>query len=249
MPAYIALLTEWGGTTQPLALPIDDPMDVHTIEPLVAYSGGGNFLNIVGQNLPVTTMWCRFGDRHSPAEVDPFSRQTKARCMVPPSIEMTTTIQVVSTADKPMSLMLNFTYRAEAQIHSIHPRTYIPFRYTDKGFMVDLHGVDFIESDDCKVRFGDYESPVTVVQSSTLIQTTLPFVPHNTSVPVNLFCTGDRLMATGKDTLRFRFTHLPRVDAVTPEEVEAQGSDWVTLSGDLFEEMQGRRRKNEKKRA
>ena len=37
---------------------------------------------------------------------------------------------------------------------------------------------------------------------------------------IALVLTGYGLLATGKDTLRFRFTHLPRVDAVTPGEVE-----------------------------
>eukprot|EP00929_Paragymnodinium_shiwhaense_P093182 TRINITY_DN5330_c0_g2_i1.p1 TRINITY_DN5330_c0_g2~~TRINITY_DN5330_c0_g2_i1.p1 ORF type:complete len:6836 (+),score=1501.21 TRINITY_DN5330_c0_g2_i1:1561-20508(+) len=245
LPMFLSVLTESGESTKPLPLTIDDPLDVHTVNTQVAYGSGGTILEIEGQNLPITTLWCRFGDYHVKAEVDPYSRQRRARCFVPPNVQQTTTMQIVSTADKPMSKLLNFTYRAVSQILDITPRTYIPYKYTldypAEGMrMVELHGIDFIQSDDCEVRFGDFVSPKTIVVSEKLIQTVLPVVTSNYTVPINVFCTDGHLQATGKDTLRFRFTHLPEIHSISPTEVEAQGGDWITLSGQHFEDLPGR---------
>ncbi|CAK0853415.1 unnamed protein product, partial [Prorocentrum cordatum] len=240
VPLLLSVANRFGDSSARVALRIDEPAGVGHIGPNATYVTGGSKALIEGQSLPPGSLWCRFGDIHVPAVVDPYSRQTRAECKVPPAVEQTTTMQVVSTADRTASDLHELTYRPVAQVHRVLPRPYAPFAYTggSRQLRVDLEGSGFEDFADCKVRFGEVEAPDTKVVSPTLVETVLPNMTGNATVPVHIFCAG--VQATPKHTLRFRFEHLPEVDGVDPSEVEARAGQWVTVFGRHLDDRPGR---------
>eukprot|EP00928_Gymnodinium_smaydae_P052443 TRINITY_DN3633_c0_g1_i1.p1 TRINITY_DN3633_c0_g1~~TRINITY_DN3633_c0_g1_i1.p1 ORF type:complete len:5302 (-),score=561.54 TRINITY_DN3633_c0_g1_i1:86-14599(-) len=244
-PLLVTLVTSFGESSKPMPLRVDDPLDVHSVAPNLAYMNGEAFVQIVGKNLPVDSLWCRFGDQHVKAVVDPFTRQRRARCMVPPWILQNVTLQIVSAIDRPVSQLVNFTYRPPARIKHIAPRNYIPYVYTQEPYrdahgLLNIFGDGFVIGDECEVKFGAYTATTTRVMSSVLIQAVLPSVSTNLTVPIHIFCTESKLQATQKDTLRFHFRHLPELESIFPVEVDLQGGEWLTLHGHHFQDQPGR---------
>eukprot|EP00931_Biecheleriopsis_adriatica_P048568 TRINITY_DN28075_c0_g1_i1.p1 TRINITY_DN28075_c0_g1~~TRINITY_DN28075_c0_g1_i1.p1 ORF type:complete len:4655 (+),score=704.17 TRINITY_DN28075_c0_g1_i1:659-13966(+) len=242
-PLEVYLSNAWGDKTISVPIPIDEPLDIHNITglPLSATSGGGT-LGLEGLNLPINGLWCRIGDLHVPALVDPYSYQRKASCIVPPSIPANVTVQAVSTSTGTASGLFNMTYRERARILQVSPRLHLPYRQTltKQKYWLDLHGTGFVTASDCVVRFGEVEAPQTMVMSPTLVQTVVPAMTSNVTLPIHLFCGAERLQQTEMQTLRFRFEHLPEVHGVEPDVVEAQARQWVMLRGRHFEDSPGR---------
>ncbi|CAJ1373238.1 unnamed protein product [Effrenium voratum] len=145
------------------------------------------------------------------------------------------------------------TYNPGVRIQRIAPRNYLPFveSQTSQRYFTILHVEGLLPKDDatpsdtgftpnhCEVRFGDVPAE-TMVKNSTFVEAIIPEAFTNQTVPLHIFCGEPMQQVTYAQTWMFRYTFLPELFGVSPEEVEAQSHEWLTLHGRFFEDFPGR---------